>query len=104
MVLDDLIRYEWCRIPHFYYQFYVYQYATGFSAANAIAHRILTEGSSARDEYIEFLRSGSSDTPIELLRIAGIDMSTPDPVDEALKAFDELVDELDQMTKGIRNA
>ncbi len=104
MTHDDLIQYEWSRIPHFYNPFYVYQYATGFSAANAIAHRILTEGSSARDEYIEFLRSGSSDTPIELLRIAGIDMSTPDPVDEALKAFDELVDELDQMTKGIRNA
>ena len=100
---DDLIQYEWSRIPHFYNPFYVYQYATGFSAANAIVRRILSEGDSARDEYIEFLRSGSSDTPIELLKIAGIDMSTPEPVDEALKVFDELVEELDQLTKGNRN-
>ena len=100
---DDLIQYEWSRIPHFYNPFYVYQYATGFSAANAIVRRILSEGDSARDEYIEFLRSGSSDTPIELLKIAGIDMSTPEPVDEALKVFDELVEELDQLPKGNQN-
>jgi oligoendopeptidase F len=66
---DDKINYEWSRIPHFYRAFYVYQYATGYSAANAIAERILTEGPSARDEYISFLRSGSSGTPIDLLNI-----------------------------------
>ena len=97
---DDLIQYEWSRIPHFYNPFYVYQYATGFSAANAIARRILDEGPDARDQYIEFLRSGSSDTPIRLLRIAGIDMSTPQPVHEALSCFDDLVSELDKLTKG----
>ena len=97
---DDKIRYEWSRIPHFYRAFYVYQYATGYSAANAIAEKILTEGPSARDEYIRFLRSGSSDTPIELLRIAGADMSTEEPVRMALDVFDGLVDRLDELTKG----
>jgi oligoendopeptidase F len=93
-----MIQYEWSRIPHFYSSYYVYQYATGFSAANAIAHRILTEGDSARDSYIEFLRTGSSDYPIELLRIAGVDMDTPQPVMTALDTFDELVDRLDALT------
>ena len=101
---DDKIKYEWSRIPHFYRAFYVYQYATGYSAANAIAERILNEGSSARDEYIEFLKSGSSDTPIELLKIAGADMSTEEPVRMALDVFDSLVDRLDELTKGNRNA
>ena len=98
---DDLIRYEWSRIPHFYNAFYVYQYATGFSAANAIAQKILHEGPSARENYISFLRSGSSDTPIELLKIAGVDMSTPQPVDSALKVFDDLVERFDKLTKGL---
>lgn len=95
MTQDDFICYEWSRIPHFYSSFYVYQYATGFSAANAIAGRILAEGDAARDEYIEFLKSGSSSTPIELLKIAGVDMSTEGPVDAALDTFDQLVDRLD---------
>ncbi|MCF0141377.1 MAG: oligoendopeptidase F, partial [Mogibacterium sp.] len=92
---DDLIQYEWSRIPHFYRDYYVYQYATGYSAANAIANRILSEGDTARDEYIEFLKSGSSDYPIELLKIAGVDMSTTEPIISALNTFAELVDELD---------
>ena len=100
---DDLIQYEWSRIPHFYNAFYVYQYATGFSAANAIAHKILHDGPQARDDYIEFLRSGSSDTPIQLLKTAGVDMSTPEPVDMALNVFDDLVVKLDQLTKGRSN-
>ena len=98
MTHDDMIQYEWSRIPHFYSSYYVYQYATGFSAANAIAHKILSEGESARDSYIEFLRTGSSDYPIELLRIAGVDMDTPQPVMTALDTFDELVDRLDALT------
>ena len=98
---DDLIRYEWSRIPHFYNAFYVYQYATGFSAANAIAQKILHEGPAARENYISFLKSGSSDTPIELLKIAGVDMSTPQPVDSALKVFDDLVERFDKLTKGL---
>ena len=101
---DDKINHEWSRIPHFYRAFYVYQYATGYSAANAIAERILTEGTSARDDYISFLRSGSSGTPIDLLKIAGVDMSTEEPVRMALEVFDRLVDRLDELTKGNRNA
>lgn len=97
---DDMIQYEWSRIPHFYRAFYVYQYATGYSAANAIASRILNEGEAARNDYIDFLRAGSSDTPIELLRKAGVDMSTETPVLTALDVFDKLVDTLDQLTKG----
>lgn len=97
---DDIIRYEWSRIPHFYRAYYVYQYATGYSAANAIADRILKEGAPARDQYIDFLRTGSSAPPIDLLRIAGVDMSTGAPVHEALEVFDSLVDRLDELTKG----
>lgn len=92
---DQMIQYEWSRIPHFYRDFYVYQYATGFSAANAIADRILTIGEKAKDEYIAFLCSGSSDYPIELLKIAGVDMSTEEPVLRALETFDKLVEQLD---------
>jgi oligoendopeptidase F len=101
---DDKICYEWSRIPHFYRAFYVYQYATGYSAANAIAEKILKEGPDARDSYIRFLKSGSSDTPIELLKIAGADMSTEEPVRMALDVFDRLVDRLDELTKGNINA
>jgi oligoendopeptidase F len=90
---DDLIQYEWARIPHFYRDFYVYQYATGYSAANAIAGKILTEGAPARDAYLKFLASGSSDYPVELLKIAGVDMSSEEPVELALTTFDGLVRE-----------
>lgn len=91
---DDMIQYEWSRIPHFYRSFYVYQYATGYSAANAIANRILTEGEPAVKDYLKFLTTGSSDYPIELLKIAGVDMSQETPVLSALDTFDSLVDEL----------
>ena len=94
---DDMIQYEWSRIPHFYRSFYVYQYATGYSAANAIANRILNEGEPARNDYLEFLKTGSSNYPIELLKIAGVDMSTEQPVLSALDTFDELVDELERI-------
>ena len=104
MTSDELIQYEWSRIPHFYRAFYVYQYATGYSAANAIADRILREGAPARDDYIRFLKSGSSESPIDLLRIAGVDMSTTTPVNTALDVFDDLVDRLDELTKGSINA
>ena len=91
---DDLIRYEWARIPHFYRSFYVYQYATGYSAASAIAERILTEGEPARNDYLEFLKCGTNDDPVELLKIAGVDMSSPEPVKMAMNTFRNLVDEL----------
>ena len=94
---SDLIKYEWSRIPHFYRDFYVYQYATGYSAATAISQRILSGGEKEKQDYLRFLTLGDSDYPIELLKVAGVDMSTPEPVDSALKVFSGLVDQLDQL-------
>ena len=96
-VVDDLIRYEWARIPHFYNAFYVYKYATGFSAAIAIADKILTEGESAVKKYKEFLSSGDSDYPIELLKIAGVDMSTGEPVKACMKEFARTLKQLEEL-------
>lgn len=97
VVLDPEIALEWARIPHFYNAFYVYKYATGFSAAIAFARAILTEGEPAVARYIKFLSSGSSDYPIELLRQAGVDMETPVPVRNALEVFKELVGRLETL-------
>ena len=97
MVSDDGIALEWARIPHFFMNYYVFQYATGFCAAVAIAERILSEGAPAVADYKRFLSSGSSKDPISLLKIAGVDMSTPEPVHAALAYFGRLVDELDQL-------
>lgn len=94
---DEYIKYEWARIPHFYNAFYVYQYATGYSAATAISAKILAEGEPARKAYIEFLKSGSSDYPVELLKLAGVDMSSPEPIRMAMESFKELVDELEKL-------
>ena len=94
--LDEEIKLEWSRIPHFYYNFYVYQYCIGFSAAIALSQRILSEDEPAVKDYIGYLSGGCSKTPIELLRGAGVDMATPDPVNAALKYFGELVDQLEQ--------
>ena len=94
---DDMIKYEWARIPHFYRSFYVYQYATGYSAANAIANRILSEGEPAVRDYIRFLGTGSSDYPVKLLKIAGVDMSTTGPVDSAMNTFRELFNEFKEL-------
>lgn len=94
VVIDEEIDYEWMRIPHFYTPFYVYQYATGYSAATAFSKLILEGGQEAADRYInEFLCGGSSKSPIELLKGAGVDMSSPVPVDEALNAFEEYLKE-----------
>ena len=97
MVSDDGIALEWARIPHFFYNYYVFQYATGFSAAVAIANRILAEGEPAVADYKKFLSSGGSADPISLLKIAGVDMSTPKPVNDALALFGELIDEMEQL-------
>lgn len=94
---DDKIALEWSRIPHFYRAFYVYKYATGYSAASAISEKILTEGAPARDAYIEFLKSGDSDDPIELLKIAGVDMSRPDPIQKAMDTFESLIVEMEKL-------
>lgn len=98
VVHDEEIMLEWSRIPHFYNAFYVYQYATGFSAAIAIAEKILTEGQPAVEDYLTFLKSGGSDYPIELLKIAGVDMGSPKPIEDALQYFSSLVDELEVLT------
>ena len=95
MVSDEAIALAWARIPHFFYNYYVYQYATGFSAAAALAERILTLGDEAVKDYKRFLSGGCSTDPISLLKIAGVDMSTPEPVNAALRLFGELVEELD---------
>ena len=99
MVSDDSIALEWARIPHFYYNYYVFQYATGFSAAVAIANRILTLGDEAVKDYKRFLSGGGSADPISLLKLAGVDMSTPDPVNSALSLFGDLVEELEELSK-----
>ncbi|CAM3955014.1 oligoendopeptidase F [Alicyclobacillus pomorum] len=95
--VDKDIAMEWSRIPHFYTPFYVYKYATGISAATALSQKILQEGESAVQKYIEFLKSGGSDYPIELLRRAGVDMESPEPVRATLGLFAEMVDELSSL-------
>ncbi len=99
MISDREISFEWARIPHFFYNYYVFQYATGYSAAVAIANRILKEGKSAVKEYKAFLSAGSSQDPISVLKIAGVDMSTPGPVNEALAYFGELVEEMEKIAE-----
>ena len=97
VVADPEIAYEWERIPHFYYNYYVFQYATGFSAAIALSTKILKEGEPAVKAYKKFLSSGSSTDPISLLKIAGVDMNTPEPIENALKLFGELIDEFGKL-------
>jgi oligoendopeptidase F len=94
MVIDKEIELEWARIPHFYYNFYVYKYATSFSVANAIASRILGGDDHQLDIFIEMLKAGGSKPPVELLKDAGVDLSTPEPISEALKVFGSLVTEM----------
>ena len=99
MVCDDYIAMEWARIPHFYYNYYVFQYATGYSAAIALSQKILKEGQSAVDKYLEFLSGGRSKPPVELLKGTGVDMSSPEPVNEALALFGRLLDEMEQLVE-----
>lgn len=99
MVVDDEIALEWARIPHFYYNYYVFQYATGYSAAIALSRRILREGERAVKDYIAFLSGGCSRSPIDLLKGAGVDMTSPEPVNQALQLFGELLDEMEELTK-----
>ncbi len=97
MVVDTEIGSEWARIPHFFYNYYVFQYATGFSAAVALGRKIYNEGGASVEDYLKFLSSGSSSDPISLLKIAGVDMATPAPVDAALELFDELITEMEEL-------
>ena len=96
IVLDGEIKLEWARIPHFYYDYYVYQYATGYSAAIALSQRILKYGEPAVKDYIGFLKGGCSTDPISLLKGAGVDMATTQPINEALAMFGELVKEMEE--------
>ncbi|MGX6442238.1 oligoendopeptidase F [Neobacillus sp. K501] len=95
IIIDDEIGLEWSRIPHFYYNYYVYQYATGFSAATALSKQILEEGEPAVKRYIDFLSAGSSDYPIEVLKKAGVDMTSAEPIRNACKVFEEKLNELE---------
>lgn len=98
VVLDDEIALEWARIPHFYYNYYVFQYATGYAAAIALSEGILAEGEPAVERYLGFLSGGCSKSPIELLRGAGVDMTTAEPVEKALSLFGRLLDEMEALT------
>ena len=99
IVVDDEIAMEWARIPHFYYNYYVFQYATGYSAAIALSRKILSEGESAVKDYLGFLSGGCSKTPIDLLKGAGVDMTGPEPVEQALELFGKLLDEMEALTE-----
>ncbi len=98
MVVDQAIEMEWARIPHFYTSFYVYKYATGFSAATSFSKQILEEGQPAVDRYLGFLRSGGSDFSINILKKAGVDMSTPEPIRQAMSVFESLIEEMEKLT------
>ncbi|SFX52156.1 oligoendopeptidase F [Thermoactinomyces sp. DSM 45891] len=97
VVIDPEIALEWARIPHFYYNFYVYQYSTGISAATALSKQILEEGQPAVDRYLDFLKAGSSQSPIDILKHAGVDMNSPEPIREAFVVFKEYLDELEML-------
>lgn len=102
IVIDEEIGLEWSRIPHFYYDYYVYQYATGYSAATALSKQILEEGKPAVERYIEFLKSGSSDFPIEVLKKAGVDMTSTKPIEDACKVFEEKLNEMEELLTTVK--
>ena len=97
MNVDEEISLEWARIPHFYYDYYVYQYATGYAAAIALSRRILRKGEAAVKDYLGFLSGGCSADPITLLRGAGVDMASPKPIEDATKLFDEMISEMEKI-------
>ncbi len=99
MVVDKDIEMEWARIPHFYNSFYVYKYATGFSAATSFSKQILEEGKPAVDRYLGFLKSGGSDYSINILAKAGVDMSSPEPIREAMSVFESVIEQMEELTK-----
>ena len=99
IVSDEQIAYEWAKIPHFYYNFYVYQYATSYCAAFSVAHKILEEGAPAVERYKKFLSGGCSMAPVELLKIAGVNLETPAPIQDALNAFGEIIKEMETLVE-----
>ena len=96
-VMDKAYELNWARIPHFYRNFYVYQYATGFAAAQALAQKIIAGNTDARDRFLEFLSRGSSDYPINLLKDAGVDMTSPEPLEATANLMGRLVDEMEAL-------
>ena len=98
MFIDEDIKYEWMRVPHFYTPFYVYKYATGISAACAIASNILND-EKQRDKYLEFLSSGCSNYPLEILKSVDVDMESGEPIEKTLKLFGKRLDELEELIK-----
>lgn len=94
VISDDLIRYEWSRIPHFYTSFYVYKYSTGLSSALSIASKVIKGDTETRDKYLEFLKSGGNNYPLEILKKVGVDMTTPKPILDALSMFKDKLEEL----------
>jgi oligoendopeptidase F len=102
VVVDETASLVWAQVPHFYFNFYVYKYATGIAAALALASQILTEGQPAVDRYLAFLRSGASQQSLALLQQAGVDMTTPQPIEQTLAVFDSLVDQLEAIVESIR--
>jgi oligoendopeptidase F len=95
--IDEELKMEWARIPQFYSGFYVYNYATGFAASSALARQVLTEGDTAAVRVLDFLRSGSSEDPLPVLKRAGVDLTTPEPVFDALRVFRERLVELERL-------
>jgi oligoendopeptidase F len=93
---DDEVQYEWARIPHFYYVFYVYVYATGYSSAAALSEGILQDGAPAVKKYLEFLSMGSSAYPLDELKHAGVDLTTPAPIETALDKFEKVLEEAEK--------
>jgi len=102
VISDEEIGLEWARIPHFYYNYYVYQYATGYAAATALSHQIQEGGEGAVDRYIDFLKAGSSDYPIEVLKKAGVDMTSKQPIIDALKVFEQKLTEMENLLKKMK--
>lgn len=99
VIVDDEISMEWARIPHFYMNFYVYQYATGFSAAMALSQKLLHGTQVDIEAYLSFLKGGCTKSPVELLRMAGVDMASPKPIEDAIELFDSLIDEFESIMK-----
>jgi oligoendopeptidase F len=97
MVIDVEEEYTWARIPHFFYNFYVFQYATGFSASQILSQKILEDGKSARDNYLNFLKAGNSNYPINILQKVGVDMNSPEPILAVTKKMSTLLDEMEEL-------
>ena len=102
-IVDDEIKCEWAHIPHFYYNFYVYQYATSFTASSAISELILAGDRAATERYLELLSSGGSDYPIDLLKKAGVNMTTPAPFELTMRKMNRVMDEIEQILRSRTN-